>query len=37
VWLLAKIDTLPTEFYEGCLITGLSGTAVKPHSTSGNS
>jgi len=37
VWLLAKLDTLPTDFYEGCLITGLSGTAVKPHHTSGNS
>lgn len=34
VWLLAKIDTLPNEFYEGSLITGLSGTAVKPYNPS---
>jgi colanic acid/amylovoran biosynthesis glycosyltransferase len=34
VWLLAKLDTRPTEFYEGCLITGLSGTAAKPNNTS---
>jgi hypothetical protein len=34
VWLLDKLDTIPTEFYEGCLITDLSGTAVKSHSTS---
>jgi len=33
VWLLAKLDTRPTEFYEGCLITGLSGTAEKPDNT----
>jgi glycosyltransferase involved in cell wall biosynthesis/SAM-dependent methyltransferase len=30
VWMLSRIDSLPTEFAEGCLITGLSGTALKP-------
>jgi SAM-dependent methyltransferase len=35
VWMLKKIDTIPTEFYEGCLITGLSGSAVKPRNISG--
>jgi SAM-dependent methyltransferase len=35
VWLLDKLDTRPTEFHEGCLITGLSGTAVKLDSISG--
>jgi SAM-dependent methyltransferase len=27
---LAKHDTLPTEFYEGSMITGISATAIKP-------
>ena len=36
VWVLARIDSLPTEFSEGCLITGLSGTALKPDTNSAN-
>ncbi len=30
IWLLTKLDQPPTEFYESCMITGLSGTAIKP-------
>jgi SAM-dependent methyltransferase len=29
VWLLVQLDKPPTEFYESCMITGLSGTALK--------
>jgi len=33
VWLLNKTDKRPSEFQKGTLITGTSGTAVKPHKT----
>ncbi|HAC62862.1 MAG TPA: class I SAM-dependent methyltransferase [Cyanothece sp. UBA12306] len=30
IWLLIKLDQLPEQFNEGLMITGLSGTAIKP-------
>jgi SAM-dependent methyltransferase len=31
IWFLIKIDSLPKEFSESTMITGLSGTAIKPY------
>lgn len=30
IWLLIQLDQLPEQFNEGLMITGLSGTAIKP-------
>jgi SAM-dependent methyltransferase len=35
VWLLYRIDRRPAQFHEGALVSGLSGTAVKPRENEG--